>query len=100
MKQSGKGISSYFIFIVLLVALIIGINSIRDIDNSYTREEFTADMEAGKVKEIIINPNRETPTGYLDIELTSGAEKKLYVTNVTDAETLVRSYGYDPEVRD
>jgi len=100
LKQSGKGISSYFIFIVLLVALIIGINSIRDIDNSYTREEFTADMEAGKVKEIIINPNRETPTGYLDIELTSGAEKKLYVTNVTDAETLVRSYGYDPEVRD
>ncbi len=100
MKQGGKGISSYFIFIVLLVILIIGISSIRDIGESYTREEFVTDMEAKKVKEIIINPNSETPTGYLNIELSSGAEKKLYVTDVTEIEQLIRSYGYDPEVKD
>lgn len=100
MKQGGKGISSYFIFIVLLVILIIGISSIRDIGESYTREEFVTDMEAKKVKEITINPNSETPTGYLNIELSSGAEKKLYVTDVTEIEQLIRSYGYDPEVKD
>lgn len=100
MKQGGKGISSYFIFIVLLVILIIGISSIRDIGESYTREEFVTDMEAKKVKEITINPNSETPTGYLNIELSSGAEKKLYVTDVTEIEQLVRSYGYDPEIKD
>ena len=100
MKQGGKGISSYFIFIVLLVILIIGISSIRDIGESYTREEFVTDMEAKKVREITINPNSETPTGYLNIELSSGAEKKLYVTDVTEIEQLVRSYGYDPEIKD
>jgi len=100
LKQGGKGISSYFIFIVLLVILIIGISSIRDIGESYTREEFVTDMEAKKVKEITINPNSETPTGYLNIELSSGAEKKLYVTDVTEIEQLIRSYGYDPEVKD
>lgn len=100
MKQSGKGISSYFIFIVLLVILIIGISSIRDIGENYTREQFVTDMEAKKVKEIVINPNSETPTGYLNIELTSGDDKKLYVTDVTEIEELIRSYGYDPEVRD
>ncbi len=100
MKQSGKGIGSYFIFVVLLVILIIGISSMRDNGQNYTREELMTDMKAEKISRIVINPNSETPTGYLNVEFKSGYEKKLYVTDVTEIEQLVRSYGYDPEVKD
>ena len=34
------------------------------------------------------------------VELKGGADMKLYVTDIGEAEALVRSYGFDPPVRD
>ena len=45
-----------------------------------------------------ICPNKETPTGSLEITLKSGEEKLLYVTDTAEAESLVRQYGLDPTV--
>ncbi|HBA49766.1 MAG TPA: cell division protein FtsH [Lachnospiraceae bacterium] len=69
-------------------------------DDDYTLEQFIGDMEAGRVEEVTINPNSEVPTGYVRVELTGGADMKLYVTDIGEAEALVRSYGFDPPVRD
>jgi len=69
-------------------------------DDEYTREQFVSDMEAGRVLEVTINPNSEVPTGYVRVELVGGADMKLYVTDIGEAEELVRSYGFDPPVRD
>ena len=69
-------------------------------DDDYTLEQFVGDMEAGRVEEVTINPNSEVPTGYVRVELKGGADMKLYVTDIGEAEALVRSYGFDPPVRD
>ena len=45
-----------------------------------------------------IFPNKETPTGSLEITLKSGEEKLLYVMDTAEAESLVRQYGLDPTV--
>ncbi|MCM1551068.1 MAG: ATP-dependent zinc metalloprotease FtsH [Butyrivibrio sp.] len=80
--------------------MIIGLNMFRSNEVSYTRNAFVADMESGNVRSIIIQPNSETPTGYLDIELKNGIERRLYVTDVKEIEELVRTYGYDPLTED
>ena len=98
--KSSRNLNSYLIWIAILVIMIIGLNSFRRQTEDYTRNAFVADMEAGNVAEITIQPNRETPTGYLDVELVNGMEKRLYVTDITEAESLVRSYGYDPLTED
>ncbi len=100
MKQNGRSINSYIIWFVILLVLIIGLNVFKNQGDGYTQNELVADMVAQNVKEITIQPNSETPTGYLTVELENGAEKRLYVTDIRVAEELVREYGYDPYTED
>ena len=95
-----RGFNSYFLFIVLLLMGVAVLTTLNGADDEYTREQFVSDMEAGSVREVTINPNSEVPTGYIRVELTNGADRKLYVTDIVEAEELVRSYGFDPPVRD
>ncbi len=100
MKQNGRSINSYFIFIAILLIVVIGLNLVSNRAEEYTRTEFVADLDAGNVTEVIVCPNGEAPTGYLDIELKNGANKKLYATDITELENLVRGYDIDPLVND
>ena len=100
LKQNGKTINSYFIFIILLIMVIFGLNMLNNREDEYTKAEFIADLDAGNVSEIEIQPNGEAPTGYLEIQMKNGVSHKLYATDITELETLVREYGFDPMVND
>lgn len=100
MKQNGRTINSYFIFIILLIMVIVGLNLLSNREEDYTRAEFIADLDAGNVSEVVVQPNGEAPTGYLEIQMKNGVNHKLYATDVTELETLVREYGFDPVVND
>ena len=100
MRQNSRGFNSYFLFILLLLMGVAVLTTLNGADDEYTREQFVSDMEAGRVLEVTINPNSEVPTGYVRVELVGGADMKLYVTDIGEAEELVRSYGFDPPVRD
>lgn len=80
--------------------VIVGLNLLSSREEEYTRAEFIADLDAGNVSEIVIQPNGEAPTGYLEIQLKNGLNHKLYATDITELETLVREYGFDPVVND
>ena len=100
MRQNSRGFNSYFLFIILVLMGVAVLTTLNAADDDYTLEQFIGDMEAGRVEEVTINPNSEVPTGYVRVELTGGADMKLYVTDIGEAEALVRSYGFDPPVRD
>ena len=80
--------------------VIFGLNMLNNREDEYTKAEFIADLDAGNVSEIEIQPNGEAPTGYLEIQMKNGVSHKLYATDVTELETLVREYGFDPMVND
>ncbi len=80
--------------------VIVGLNLLSGREEDYTRAEFIADLDAGNVSEIVIQPNGEAPTGYLEIQMKNGLNHKLYATDITELETLVREYGFDPVVND
>ena len=100
MKQNGKTINSYFIFIILLLLVIFGLKLLNNRTDEYTKAEFIADLDAGNVSEVVVQPNGEAPTGYLEIQMKNGVSHKLYATDITELETLVREYGFDPVVND
>ena len=100
LKQNGKTINSYFIFIILLLLVIFGLNLLNNRTDEYTKAEFIADLDAGNVSGVVVQPNGEAPTGYLEIQMKNGVSHKLYATDITELETLVREYGFDPVVND
>ena len=100
LKQNGKTINSYFIFIILLLLVIFGLNLLNNRTDEYTKAEFIADLDAGNVSEVVVQPNGEAPTGYLEIQMKNGVSHKLYATDITELETMVREYGFDPVVND
>lgn len=102
MRQNGRGFTSYFIFLVILLIMFFSVSMVarRNQRDNYTRAELLQDMESGKAISIELTPNSETPTGYLEVLLTDGTVKRLYVTDITEAEALVRSYGIEPTVKD
>ena len=85
-----------FALVVIFVSGIVN----QKIEENYTKGQFINDMETGNVISVEIQLNSETPTGALGIELKSGEDKTLYVTDIKEMEELVRSYGFDPMVYD
>ncbi|MCM1539919.1 MAG: ATP-dependent zinc metalloprotease FtsH [Blautia sp.] len=76
------------------------LSTLKSSEQDYSRAEFIADMDNKKVTNVEVNPNSETPTGYLRVVLNDGTLKRLYVTDIKEAEQLVREYGFDPLVKD
>lgn len=98
MKQ--KGFSQYFVVIVLLLLGIVLINAWKKNNVEYTRAELVQDLEDGDIEEVVIHPNAQGPTGYLDVTFASGQEKTLYATDISELEKLVRDKGIEPRVLD
>ncbi len=100
MKQNGRGFHSYFIFILILLMVVAVLSTLKSSEQDYSRAEFIADMDNKRVADVEVNPNSEMPTGYLRVVLNDGTLKRLYVTDIAEAEQLVREYGFDPLVKD
>ena len=98
MKQ--KGFSQYFVVIVLLLLGIVLINAWKKNNVEYTRAELVQDLEDGDIEEVVIHPNAQGPTGYLDVTFASGQKKTLYATDISELEKLVRDNGIEPRVLD
>jgi len=99
LNKRNRGYNAYFVLVLLLLALLI-IPSLLDGGRvEYTRGELIRDLEAGRVVYASISPSRETPTGEVDFVLSEGAGKTLYVTDVSEIEQLLISYGLDPDVK-
>ncbi|MBQ7359407.1 MAG: ATP-dependent zinc metalloprotease FtsH [Lachnospiraceae bacterium] len=100
MKQSNRGLNFYFVIVALLLMALFYLNWADRQTSSYTRAQFLSDIQAGNVVSVTIHPNREAPTGYLDVSLKSGTDKILYATDVTELESMVREKGIEPTVMD
>ena len=86
--------------IVLLLLGIVLINAWKKNNVEYTRAELVQDLEDGDIEEVVIHPNAQGPTGYLDVTFASGQEKTLYATDISELEKLVRGNGIEPRVLD
>ncbi len=100
MEKNRRGFRGYLIFMFILVAAVIILNIIRNSSVPYSYDRFISDMDAGKVEEVTITPDREGNTGYVNVSLESGTNKKLYVTSVEEAEKVIREKGFDPIIKD
>lgn len=98
MNKNNRNFYLYFVVIIMLLFLTVWIGTLRAQGSGYTRGELEAQLKDGNVAIANICPNRETPTGSVEITLKSGEERILYVTDVVEIENLIRGYGLDPTI--
>lgn len=98
MNKNSRNFYLYFVIIIGLLLFTVWIGTLKVQSSGYTKGEFETQLKNGDVAMVNICPNKETPTGSLEITLKSGDEKILYVTDTAEAESLVRAYGLDPTV--
>jgi len=98
--KGAKGINLTFIFILVLVLVLIWASTNSGGSGSYTMAQFVAEMEEGLVVDVEIHPNVQVPTGMLRITLKDNQQRNLYVSDVIEAQEIIKSYNIEPIVRD
>lgn len=99
--MSRKNYNLYFLLILgLLFLAAMMFRSLNGEETNYTKGELAKDLTEGTVLEAVLYPNKEAPTGMAEIRLSTGEEKKLYATDISEIEQLLRDHKLDPQVRD
>lgn len=98
MSRNNKSFYLYFVIIIGLLLFTVWLGTAKVPGSSYTMGEFTRQMDNNEVALVNIRPNKDTSAGSLEVTLRTGEERILNVTDVTEAEQIVRSYGLDPTV--
>lgn len=89
MKKKSRGLGIFFIPIILLLLFGIYLEMAKGNAKAYTRAQFKADIAAGEVLQVEIEPNEQTPSGQLNVTFKDGSEAVLYVADVEDMETML-----------
>ena len=96
--MKNRGIRIYLVLVVGLLLLVLWTSMLNVKQSEYTKGELVTSLKADEVISATILPNRETPTGEVEIVLANGEQKTLYVTDVNEIENLLESYQIDPTV--
>ncbi len=100
MGKGAKGINLTFIFILILVLVLIWASTNSGSNGSYTMGQLISEMEEGLVVDVEIHPNVQVPTGMLRITLKDNQQRNLYVSDVVEAQEIVKGYNIEPIVKD
>ncbi|MCQ2538882.1 MAG: ATP-dependent zinc metalloprotease FtsH [Acetatifactor sp.] len=102
MRQEKRGFGSGLLLVLVLLGVFLLLSSLSNNRTAaqYSRDKLIQDMEAGNVTGVKIQMNAETPTGTLYVNLKDGTTKILYVSDVREAESLLRDHDLDPTLYD
>ena len=100
MKRNGRSFNLSFFVILGIMLLMMYMTRMNTTEEAYTNGNLVADLKAGNVSAVAIQPNEQTPTGSARILIKGGVYKTLYVTDVNDLQDTLEEYGIDPVVND
>ena len=100
MNRHSRRVGLYLLLILMLVVGYVYLDNEFLDENSYTIQSLEQALEKKEVSCAWIYQNAEVPTGSVTVELTDGEKESLYVTDVKEAEQLLRSYEVIPLIHD
>lgn len=89
MRKQMKGYG-FYIIILLIVGITVYLSNNIDFNNSdeYSYSQFVGDVNDGDVKSIVINQNKEVPTGTVTVTFTDGTNNSFAVADVKAIDKL------------
>lgn len=100
MNKQPSRIGLYLILIAFLVGGYFYLNSQVSGQNDYTIEALEQAAAEGRVNDAVIYQNREVPTGSVAADIENEGQKRVYVTDVKDAQAMLKENNIAPLVKD
>ena len=92
-QQTFRGVM-FIILMLFLLMLALRFPYARQAE-AVTAQEFTQVLESGSVTDAVISPNPQTPSGYVTVTLANGQSVRQNVSDVKDAEQLLKDNNID-----
>ena len=89
MSKKNSGYRIYFILMIALLICAIILSFLQKNKNYYTKDKLIEDINAGLVKEVVLEPNANNETGAAEVTFNDGSFKELFVTDVTEIVKLL-----------
>jgi len=99
-RQTTGRIGMYLALVIVLIAGYLFLSQQMENSESYSKAELEEAVEADRVLDVRIYPNKEYPTGQVRVELMDGSQKHFYVTDIKEVEEYLEGHGISPEVAD
>ena len=100
-KSRGIGGFSTLIIVLFVLGLYWFVGQMAMQQQSYTYEDFIAAVENDEIQSVIIEQNKAVPTGTLELTLENGDSKYVNVSDVNEAQQILKDAGIiDIEVLD
>ena len=97
-QQTFRGFM-FIILMLILLMLALRFPYARQAQ-SVTAQEFEQILGSGNVAEAVISPNPQTPSGYVTVTLANGQTVRQNVSDVKDAEQLLKDNSIDYSMED
>ena len=93
-KRSGfRGFGVYLILVLAVIAIWYWLDG-NNVTNTYTRQQFETALAEGKVTQVNVVPNREVPTGSVNITFSDLSTQVMLVSDVAEIEQYMRDAGF------
>ena len=93
-KRSGfRGFGVYLILVLAVIAIWYWLDG-NNVTNTYTRQQFETALAEGKVTQVNVVPNREVPTGSVNITFSDSSTQVMLVSDVAEIEQYMRETGF------
>ncbi|MDD2959314.1 MAG: ATP-dependent zinc metalloprotease FtsH [Lachnospiraceae bacterium] len=100
MNKTTRGFGVYLLILLVFVMLVFTLRENLDGKSNSTYKEFQDMLTEEQVAKVEITQNREVPTGVLQVTKNDGSIQTVNVSDVKEAETLLKDYDVAVSVKD
>lgn len=100
MNKNGRGFNMVFSLLLVILLIFWFSGTLQRMEDTCTQEEFHQLLDEGQISGAVVTQNREVPTGSIRINLKSGDEKILVVSDINPVLTELTDAGVSAIIRD
>lgn len=100
MNKNGRGFNMVFSLLLVILLIFWFSGTLQRMEDTCTQEEFHQLLDEGQISGAVVRQNREVPTGSIQINLKSGDEKILVVSDINPVLAELTDAGVSTIIRD
>lgn len=100
MNKNGRGFNLVFSLLLVILLIFWFSGTLQRMEDTCTQEEFHQLLDEGQISGVVVIQNREVPTGSIQMNLKTGDEKVLVVSDINPVLEELESAGVTTLIRD